>query len=98
MKFTRILTADEIERLGNDPQRVLNGIIEEGIRQLKGGVTKRILSIMDTMTPMTARQVMEAHNAVHGENPITLEYSRYVLSAMAKLNVIRRKSRGWYIR
>lgn len=98
MFFTRTLTTDEVKRLGDNPTDTLNAFIDQGINQIKGGVTQRILSVMDNKTPMTARQIMDAHNAVHGRTPVTLRYARVVLASMAKVSIIKRKARGKYVR
>lgn len=98
MQFTRTLTADETERLGNRPIETLNGFIDQCISQIKRDVTQRVLSIMDTKTAMTARQITEAHNAVYGRTPVALSYMRFILAEMTKVQVIKRKSRGRYIK
>ena len=100
MKFTRNITKKELTVIGDHPVRFINAVIDTALHELANGknASARILSLMSSRTTMNARQIKEAHNAVYGTTPVTVDYTRFVLSKMHKMGIITRKSRGRYLR
>lgn len=100
MRFTRQLTEVELTVLGEDAERIINNVIDDTVRRLtsRNNVLARILSVMSRTQPMTVKQIMQAHNAVHGADPITVEYTRFVVTGMCQSGIVKRKSRGKYLK
>lgn len=100
MRFIRDLSETEASLLGDDPEKVLNNLIDETLRKLSDpqAVRTRILLLMSTSQVMNARQIVLSYNAIHGVTPITIGYARYILADMTKAGLIKRKSRGKYVK
>jgi len=103
MEFKRTLTPGEVTLLGDRPEQRLHGIIDEALHRMSNvhdvqSVESRILSMMTKVKPMKSRDIMEAHNAVYGNSPITLAYTRFTINGMYQAGLLERVARGEYVK
>ena len=102
MEFKRTLTENEVIMLGDKPEQRLHEIIDEALKRMSNvhdaeSVESRIISLMTTVKPMKARDIMEAHNAIY-RHPIALTYARFVISGMYSAGLLNRVGRGEYVK
>lgn len=103
MEFKRILTPEEIEKLGDNPKSRIHQIINDAFKHMGKAdnlenIIGRFMSLMSSEKPMTARELMEAHNAVYGNIPVGISYTRFIISGMYSAELIKRVSRGKYVK
>ena len=104
MKFIREFTPDEIKLFNKgDLHHEINSIIDRAINQRIAArddatVESRILKVMSKTKPMTVGAIMDAHNALLFLKPISLNYTRSVLSNMLKAGLISRPGHGQYVK
>ena len=102
MKFERTLTPQEAKLLGDNPKQRIHAIIDIAFKRISNmqdaqSIESRIMSLM-TDSPMKARDIMDAHNAVYGLSPISLTYSRFVINGMYQAGMLKRIGRGAYVK
>lgn len=100
MIFKRTFIPHEITLLGSNPDQRVHAIIDAALKCMKNSkdtttIEGRILSLMSSK-PMNARSITEAHNAVYGNNAVTLAYVRFNITGMHQAGLITRISRGMY--
>ena len=100
MEFKRTLHPAEITLLGDNPQHRLHAIIDAALKSMRHAgdtntIEGRILSLMSA-TPMNARDILNTHNAIYGNNAVTLAYVRFNIIGMYQAGLITRVSRGMY--
>lgn len=102
MIFKRILTPPELKLLGDSPKQKIHDIIDAALKRMtrshnSGTVESRIKTLLTKTKPMNAREITDAHNALFGNNAITIAYVRFSLTGMFQAGMIKRESRGKYI-
>ena len=105
MKFTRTFTLDEVKMFKDigGIERVVTTAIDRALGRRKASldlrtVESRILMVLSKTEPMAVNSIMSAHNAILFMKPISLNYTRSVLSNMLKAGLISRPGHGQYVK
>lgn len=98
MIYTRTLTQGDLKLLGSDPLITLSKIIDHALCVDPDTVQSRILLLMSQDQAMNARQITDVHNVMFADHVITIKYVRVVINGMFKMGLIKRLSRGRYVK
>jgi len=100
MIFKRELTPAEVKALGAEPKHRINEMLNVILHRLMntkrpGTIESRIISVLSN-EPMNARHITDAHNVIYGHR--TLNYIRFIINGMHQSGLIKRASRGHYVK
>ena len=102
VKFTRTLTPDEVKILGQQPEVRLNMIIDNHISTHRNpdSAASRLLALVsnDAEHPTHLGVLRDAYEAVYGQNSISFNYVRSLITQLMSTGASVSVGHGFYVK